>query len=511
MIINHNIAALNTHRQLSSASSAQSKSMEKLASGMRINRAGDDAAGLAISEKMRGQIRGLDQASKNAQDGVSLIQTAEGALNETHDILQRMRELGVQSSNDTNTTDDRAEIQKEITQLADEIDRISSTTEFNTKKLIDGSSSDNAKNSFYTNTTGAAVAGVDVKSFASIGTSTVHGVSVANANAATITASTVLKSGVGLDAAAATGISTLASLNNTGDASLGLSNGDTIKMSMNVAGENLDFEYKITDASTETYQNVVDTLNTKLGSKGTAAINDGKLTITGTVGRDNAITDVSITATNSAGAERAAFNTTATFTQTQVAANKGDIVLNVGSDAVTNNSVAAAAGSKVNGLIDGVTIELGSTFTANDEVSVTVSKSDQSLSMHIGANEDQTVNISISDMSARALGIRDSNGKAVDVTSAASSETAITAIDDAIKTVSAERSKLGAMQNRLEHTINNLGTSSENLTAAESRIRDVDMAKEMMNQTKNSILSQAAQAMLAQANQQPQGVLQLLR
>ncbi|WP_046227676.1 flagellin Hag [Paenibacillus dauci] len=281
MIINHNIAALNTSRALNSASGAQSKSMEKLSSGMRINRAGDDAAGLAISEKMRGQIRGLDQASRNAQDGISLIQTAEGALNETHDILQRMRELAVQSGNDTNTTNDRQNIQDEVDQLAKEITRISTTTEFNTKKLLNG------------------------------------------------------------------------------------------------------------DASTSP------------------------------------------------------------------------------------------------------------------------------LTFQIGANKDQTMSLSISQLDAASLGVGSGTGEAVtglDVkTNAATASAAISTIDAAITSVSTQRSKLGSVQNRLEHTINNLGASSENLTAAESRVRDVDMASEMVKQTKNSILSQAAQAMLSQANQQPQGVLQLLR
>ncbi|WP_100332365.1 flagellin Hag [Bacillus xiapuensis] len=275
MRINHNIAALNTYRQLNSANGMQSKSMEKLSSGLRINRAGDDAAGLAISEKMRGQIRGLDMAAKNAQDGISLIQTAEGALNETHSILQRMRELAVQSANDTNTSTDRDELQKEVSELISEIDRIAGNTEFNTKKLLDGT---------------------------------------------------------------------------------------------------LD-----------------------------------------------------------------------------------------GSGAVK---------------------------------------------FHIGANEGQNMELTIANMGAGASGLAVSG---VDIKTQSGADKAITTIQDAIDKVSAERAKLGANQNRLEHTINNLGTSSENLTAAESRIRDVDMAKEMMNQTKNSILAQASQAMLAQANQQPQGVLQLLR
>jgi flagellin len=274
MRINHNIAALNTHRQLTANTTAQSKSIEKLSSGLRINRAGDDAAGLAISEKMRGQIRGLDMAAKNSQDGISMIQTAEGALNETHSILQRMRELSVQSANDTNTADDRAELQLEVDDLILEIDRIATTTQFNGQNLLD----------------------------------------------------------------------------QTG-------------------------------------------------------------------------------------------GTTGVFT------------------------------------------------------------------FQIGANNAQTLDVTFADMQSAALGV-----DAIDVgTDSATSTAAIATIDDAIKLVSDERAQMGAKQNRLEHTINNLSTSSENLTAAESRIRDVDMAKEMMESTKNGILAQAAQAMLAQANQQPQGVLQLLR
>ena len=265
MIINHNIMALNTHRQLAFNNTNVQKSMEKLSSGLRINRAGDDAAGLAISEKMRAQIRGLNMATKNAQDGISLIQTAEGALNETHAILQRMRELAVQAANDTNTDADRAELQKEVDQLAQELTRIAETTEFNTQKLLDG-------------------------------------------------------------------------------------------------------------------------------------------------------------------------NFTGTF--------------------------------------------------------------------HIGANEGQNITLTIDAMDAVTLGVGTDDGSGnitgIDISTQTAADSAITTINDAIEMVSAQRANLGAVQNRLEHTINNLGTSSENLTAAESRIRDVDMAKEMMEFTKNNILAQAANAMLAQ-------------
>jgi flagellin len=270
MIINHNLAALNTLNRLNAATNAQSKAMQKLSSGLRINSAADDAAGLAISEKMRSQIRGLDQATNNAQNGISLLQTAEGALNETHDILQRMRELAVQGANDTNTTEDRDQIQTELNQLMSEIDRIAETTQFNTQNLLGGS------------------------------------------------------------------------------------------------------------------------------------------------------------------------------------------------------------------------------FSAT---------------LQVGANAGQIITFSISAMDTSGLSL--GTNIAVDTNAAAS--TAISALDKAIKLVSSQRSNLGALENRLDHTINNLTTSSENLTSAESRIRDVDMAKEMSEETKDSILAQAAQAMLAQANQQPQQVLQLLR
>ncbi|ADQ06809.1 flagellin domain protein [Caldicellulosiruptor hydrothermalis 108] len=272
MRINNNVQALNTYNRLTINNDMLSKSLEKLSSGMRINRAGDDAAGLAISEKMRGQIRGLNQAIRNAQDGISLIQTAEGALNETHSILQRMRELAVQAANDTNTAEDRQALQAEVDQLVKEIDRIANTTQFNTKTLLDGS------------------------------------------------------------------------------------------------------------------------------------------------------------------------------------------------------------------------------------------YSSSSLVFQIGANKDQNIGLTIASAKAADLGV-----DTINITDQTSANQAISTIDGAIGKVSSIRAKLGAYQNRLEHTINNLGVSAENLTAAESRIRDVDMAKEMMAYTKNNILMQAATAMLAQANQLPQAVLQLLR
>ncbi|MBY0158797.1 flagellin [Cytobacillus oceanisediminis] len=413
MRINHNIAALNTYRQLNSASTAQSKSMEKLSSGLRINKAGDDAAGLAISEKMRGQIRGLDQASKNSQDAISLVQTAEGALNETHDILQRMRELAVQAGNDTNTTSDREEIQKEINQMTSEINRIGNTTEFNTQKLLNGSKD------------------VATTAVAASATTAIGGVAGFNISAGA--ANTTLANGINIT----------------------FTKGATAGAAFNAAGDTLTVTLDQADA--------------------TIAASDIEALIQGTTTNVPTGLDMS------------------EFTVTGGA--------NIDGTAATVNETTSLAGG---------------------------SDAGASLQFQIGANENQSLTLDISDMRAKALGIStegtaDAKRAVTDGTSSTTTEQAlsvlthedaaatVTTIQSAIDKVSAERSKLGANQNRLEHTINNLSTSSENLTAAESRIRDVDMAKEMMNQTKNSILSQAAQAMLAQANQQPQGVLQLLR
>ncbi|KIL71938.1 flagellin [Bacillus badius] len=395
MRINHNIAALNTYRQLNSANGAQGKSMEKLSSGLRINRAGDDAAGLAISEKMRGQIRGLDMASKNSQDAISLIQTAEGALNETHDILQRMRELAVQSANDTNTDDDRKELQKEVTQLQTELSRISTDTNFNTKTLLDGSLG---------------------KKFNGATTNTTELGSVKIADGGSLVAGN--------------SVSVNQVVTHAAESAGGLGDG---------AFEKVAFELTLGDGATGT--------------------------------------------------------TTVEFTKAELDAGTTSKEITIGDAKFTVDvkDAATLSASKANG---------AAAKTTDDKLTL----EDNSLTFHIGANSNQSITLDINDMSSKGLKV-----DALDISTQKGADAAITTIDDAIKSVSAERSKLGAYQNRLEHTINNLNTSSENLTAAESRIRDVDMAREMMEQTKNSILSQASQAMLAQANQQPQGVLQLLR
>ncbi|MCB5288422.1 MAG: flagellin [Candidatus Cloacimonetes bacterium] len=384
MRINHNIAALNTYNKLTANNAATSKSLEKLSSGLKINRAGDNAAGLAISEKMRGQIRGLDQASTNASDSISLIQTAEGALNETHSILQRMRELAVQSSNDTNTTTDRDEIQKEINQLTDEVDRIANTTEFNTQKLLDGSKKGLVEQS---------------------------------------------------------------------DSSAVLQNNSGTTFTLDTVAADIGASFTVTITAT---------------NESTAFV--------------SANFDVSVVGGTAASLAIADNN---------IDYNGGEIDFSAG----TLKDLKAG---------ESITISVKKEVLANTNVK-------DALTMQIGANSGQSILVGINSMKSDDLGLRASNGDALDLSSAKLATGAITQINNALESVSAERSKLGSIQNRLEHTINNLGTSSENLSAAEGRIRDVDMAKEMMEFTKNNILSQAAQSMLAQANQQPQGVLQLLQ
>ncbi|WP_027416171.1 flagellin [Aneurinibacillus terranovensis] len=412
MRINHNIAALNAYSQLTQNQNATQKVLEKLSSGLRINRAADDAAGLAISEKMRGQISGLDQANRNAQDGISLIQTAEGALNETQAILQRMRELAVQSSNDTNTDQDRQNIQLEMTQLENGIDQIGNTTQFNTKSLLDGSMGKKVN------------------------------VAVANINT-----SNVIK-----DAGGAATLGSLAiNLQDANGNSLGIAVGDTVTVSWVINGTTKSANLLVTGA-------------TKVSDIGALAA-DGALTVNGNgqmvetatiPGLAGAVNGFTISVKDSTGNTReAATNVLSSFAET----------------------------------------------TAAEDV-----RADGSASLQVGANGNENLIIDINDMRALALGV---NG--LKVTTQNEANTAIKVIDTAIQKVSAERAKLGAFQNRLDHTINNITTSSQNLSGAESRIRDADMAQEMTEFTKLNIINQSATAMLAQANQLPQGVLQLLK
>ena len=393
MIINHNMNALNAHRNMNVNNTAAGKSMEKLSSGLRINRAGDDAAGLAISEKMRGQIRGLEQSSRNAADGISMIQTAEGALNETTNILQRMRELAVQASNDTNTESDRNEIQKEIDALTEEVDRIANNTEFNTQKLLNGN-----------------------------------------------------KSGVG---------------------------GNIVNAAVNA--EQGQFEVSFT----------------------TAELTQGaKLTIDGETYEIKAgdANSLETTFKNSLAAKFIDYDFTVT------AAGKITITQKLGKEA-DKESMRISLNGKT------ATVKVNKKGVSAKEEEVSEGKAH----VQVGANAKQSMSIEIGDMRAKALEIKKEDGSSLSVASAEDANKAIEAFDAALNKVSSQRANLGAVQNRLEYTISNLDNTAENLTSAESTLRDVDMASEMMEYSKNNILNQAAQAMISQANQQPQNVLQLLR
>ena len=391
MIINHNMNALNAHRNMGVNNTNAGKSMEKLSSGLRINRAGDDAAGLAISEKMRGQIRGLTQSSRNAADGISMIQTAEGALNETTNILQRMRELAVQAGNDTNTTSDRAEIQKEIDALTEEVDRIANNTEFNTQKLLNGNKSGEA--------------GDEIKSKIE-----------------------AKKGSFEISFGAA------------------LVNGDTLEI------DGKKVELSATDVVDE---NSIKTALEKVFKGYDITVENTKDKIT--------------------------------LTQ-KVAENKDKMKYSF-----KNAPEADAKATQVG-------------ITGREQ-----QLSEGKVSVQVGANANQSMSIEIGDMRAEALGITNAKGKGLSVETAEDANEAITKFDEALNAVSSQRANLGAVQNRLEYTISNLDNTAENLTSAESTLRDVDMAKEMMEYSKNNILNQAAQAMISQANQQPQNVLQLLR
>jgi len=684
MRINHNIASLNTYRMLTLNNTLTAKSLEKLSSGLRINRAGDDAAGLAISEKMRAQIRGLDMAVRNSQDGISMIQTAEGALNEAHSILQRMRELAVQAANDTNTDVDRAEIQKEMNQLTSELNRIGNTTEFNTKKLLDGggakategtvlttteggkagnispvetlaaSNTAKAETSFYfTNDGGGNLRfiirakdtgeelngwqfafvhhntnnnvsrnGTTVTVTTNLGTATAQNIEDLINNSGLVTkevdVQVVYASGTDAGQAFTGGLNSATALDNrttaamTGGASSPtrgvyafditqafVTNNDTITLRIARDGviggyQSITLQARLVgDAGTSNIDFTIGTAADKYNAQQQAQSIATALANNTTV---NTLYDVSYSGTKVILTEKAnkiseiavekvsvssaAVQGVMTYTHTsqnmltaggkftidgvdilvvddadkyaaEIAAGRAILYQTTDTAATQMSKLkdAITANTRLNGKYTVGVNSATLTFTQ-----VAGSESDTPVSMilwdragngfeatfQVGANSAQSMTVQVNDMRSLALHVSGrtaggdvvaGNGQiakltttkvvtngttneaveyALDVSSYEKATAAISVINDAIEKVSAERSKLGAYQNRLEHTINNLGTSAENLTAAESRIRDVDMAKEMMEFTKMNILTQAATAMLAQANMQPQAVLQLL-
>ena len=543
MVVQHNMAAMNANRMLGVTTSAQAKSTEKLSSGYKINRAADDAAGLSISEKMRAQIRGLNKASSNAQDGISMIQTAEGALNESHSILQRMRELSVQAANGTETDDDREAVQSEIAQLQEELTRISETTEFNTMKLLDGSQGGNA-----TSTSAGPKFGV-----------------VNTAANQALTGALISSNVKGAKVTVATNADTKAGNETAVWDPAG--NNLTLNLAQNKTYSQDDIDRLVASAvqedstATSTPSDIKITLKDGTMTTGTVASEPSEVTVGGHKASTNEVTiasgfvgsnlikidankygsdmngitidfafdrvdgkeEVETTTEQAYDSGNSSVKTPAKY-KIHLAAGKeytdsdleallkdagldADVTLG-GADPDTPGTLfATSAGTSIGTLTFAKGAGLGSEAAQFGQAGYGSTSSGAGVTLQIGANEGQTMTFSIDDMSAVALGV---DGNKVDLSTQDGAKKATTTIDAAIKKVSAQRSSLGAVQNRLEHTISNLDTAAENTQTAESRIRDTDMATEMVNYSKNNILAQAGQSMLAQANQSNQGVLSLL-
>ena len=501
MRIQHNIPALNTYRQLGINNTGSAKSLEKLSSGFKINRAGDDAAGLAISEKMRAQIRGLNRASLNAQDGISLIQAAEGALQESQNILQRMRELAVQAGNDVNEAQDRTYIQDEINQLVKELDRIAFTTEFNKKTLLDGSLQNGNFSAKSISGKGVATGIVVTSPTATAG---LYNISTASAGVKAMSTNhiEVLNSVEGETINIAIGASLT-----SGAGTLIFSSGDVI-VTFTATGD--------TQKDTATAINMIkDVLTKAAGTDYTVTTSGYDLTLTANKAYGSEVSlgsyldsaaALAFTLSSIGLGTTAAGNSTFTTLGLVSTIGKTTLVSVVGMGQATLVSMSETTYGEFNDDVSMLRFSLNDVtgYTAT-VVQVTAGRS---LTLQVGANSsvDQTVAIGVTSFSATALGVDRTN-----VINNEAARASLAAVDKALGVVSDQRASLGAVQNRLEHTILNLDTVSENLADAESRIRDTDIAKEMMNFTKYSILMQSAQAMLAQANALPQGVLQLLR
>ena len=461
MVVQHNMQAANANRMLNITTGAQSKSTEKLSSGYRINRAADDAAGLSISEKMRKQIRGLDKASSNAEDGVSSVQTAEGALTEVHSMLQRMNELAVQASNGTNSDTDRGAIQDEISQLTTEIDRVAETTKFNETYLLKGG---NGTKDVYMNGHDAGLKGTLTDS---------------------ATTATFKVAAGALDAGKSVTIG---------------------GKDYTIGSTKTEAENSIGNAQKDDTVTIDGTAYTVVEDGGTEDATSNKLTLANIKKKINE-------------------GSTVEYNGTKMTAMKdGD---NNGVDDADSSVISAAhavdlmekeltAANNIGATKTAATAEKAADYTSKDGVTFNIKKGTAevadklSFSLHVGSDADMTnkITVGIETMNSSYLGIKGLN---VNDDSGIAGTYAIDAISDALQKVSEQRSSLGAVQNRLEHTIDNLDNVVENTTTAESRIRDTDMAEEMVNYSKNNILAQAGQSMLAQANQSNQGVLSLLQ
>ena len=474
MVVQHNLTAMNSNRMLGLTTASQAKSTEKLSSGYKINRAADDAAGLSISEKMRKQIRGLTQASSNAQDGISAVQTAEGALTEVHDMLQRMNELAVKASNGTNSEDDRSYIQNEIDQLVTEIDRVSTTTKFNETYLLQGNARGTVSATPADQTVDSKLA--DVKLNAAAGSELVAGDVVLGKVTAEVE-------------------------NNRGGALIGNLSGSVLNALNNAADGTITITQK-TDAATN---KLVDQYEVKDGNDVKATLTQAQLKEMG----------VNITAGTANAGEM-----TIQLKWNQTEQKDLQAGLSIKADAANTTAAKLQASHLKVGDEVKVTIKAEQDATTGNTVTKLKAYDNAyvpdalNVSLHVGADSsnDNKIEMSIESMSSKSLGLVNEDGRLlVDGKDSTNADKAIDTIAQAIQKVSTQRSALGAVQNRLEHTVNNLDNVVENTTSAESQIRDTDMATEMVKYSNNNILSQAGQAMLAQANQSNQGVLSLLQ
>ena len=454
MVVQHNLTAMNANRMLGITTGQQAKSSEKLSSGYRINRAADDAAGLTISEKMRKQIRGLDQASTNAQDGVSAVQTAEGALTEVHSMLQRMNELAVQASNGTNSEADREAIQDEIDQLTTEIDRVAETTKFNEIYLLKGDK-------------GTKTINMNAHDAGLKGTLTDNGDGTATFTMDAIEAGDKVSIG-GKEYTIGSSVA----------------DGQALVTAQEVAGGAITV-----NGVNYTYD---DTNSKWLDEDGNDANGDGTITVA--AGNTVADSTTSLTVINDDG--------------NGVDQNNTSIITTTKAYDLAEHELTQA--NKIGDTVGHANVTGDGTGTFNIQVGQATVAEVLSFNLHVGADADMTnkIQVNIETMNSDYLGVKGLN---VADDSGMAATYAIDAIADAVAKVSSQRSALGAVQNRLEHTIANLDNVVENTTAAESRIRDTDMAEEMVEYSKNNILAQAGQSMLAQANQSTQGVLSLLQ
>ena len=496
MVVRSNIMALNANRQLGMNNSQVSKSLEKLSSGYKINRAGDDASGLAISEKMKAQIKGLETASTNSQDGISLVQTAEGALTEVHDMLNRMVELAGKAANGTiDSETDRAALQDEMNSLLDEIDRIAESTDFNGIKLLNG---DLATNTVKLGNIklGAGTASTTVAATAATTTQTIG---AGTAAAAKLTVEYTDANGK-LQSVTVDYTGTAAADTNATAMRDALKANSELSALFDIGGTGTDitFTAKTAGEGGVKVTNITST-DAQKDAVGKLAFKDG--------------TDAYEKVTGGANGIKAGDKVTVNGTVYEFVANAGDKVTTEGAVAVLVGADVDASIANLNKALEseGITVSVDN---AQDLLFKPMSNG-KGLTLQIGATGDayNKVTINVGNMSSKGLGI--DNLRNIGIMSQDAASAALDQIkngaDSAINTVSSVRAELGAMQNRLEHTINNLDVAAENMQSANSQIRDTDMAKEMMEYTKKNVLTQAAQAMLAQANQQPQSILQLLQ